>query len=78
MKVIPRNILSKVTGKRIRELRTEAGLSQQALADAVGVSVVTINRIENCVQFPEWDTIVSIADALNVPVDFLRKSEIGA
>lgn len=76
--MIPRQILSKVTSQRIRELRVSAGLSQQALADAVGVSVVTINRIENRAQFPEWDTIVSIADALNVPVDFLRKSEIGA
>src|SRR4030042_3739511 len=39
--------ISKTIGKRIRELRGEAELSQQYLADNLGVSRSSISQIEN-------------------------------
>ena len=51
-------------GARIRQLRVSAGLTQQALSQAAGVSRVTLLRIEKGEQSPRYDTLVSLANAL--------------
>lgn len=50
----------------IKHYRTLAGLSQQQLADSVGVSKGFISAIEGGRSVPNLDMLVQIADALNV------------
>lgn len=57
---------------RIRELRLEAGLSQQALGDRVGVSKMTISDLERGEMRLDLDYMRRIAQALGVmPADLI-------
>ena len=61
--------LKDAVGSRLRSLRMEKGLSQPRLAEAAGVSVDTIYRIEKGKdQDPRLPTYAKLADALGVPV----------
>jgi putative transcriptional regulator len=55
---------------RIRELRFAAGeLTQQQLADAIGVTRQTVNAIEGGKYSPTLEVAFAIADALGVRLD---------
>ncbi|MBY6204461.1 helix-turn-helix transcriptional regulator [Halomonas denitrificans] len=54
---------------RVRELRTSAGMTQQALADAVGVSRQTINAIETGRYMPSLEVALKIAGTFEAPTD---------
>ncbi len=61
---------------RIRELRNEAGLSQQAVADAIGVSKVTISDLERGKMRLDTDYMRRIAQALGVQsADLLSRQD---
>ena len=60
--------------KAARKLR---GMSQLALAEKLHMGYVSVNRWENGVQSPTLDTVVKIAEALNVSPEALL-SEIGS
>ena len=54
---------------RIRELRAEAGgMTQQQLADAVGVTRQTVNAIEANKYSPSLEVAFRIAAAFGVPI----------
>ena len=52
----------------LRVLREKAGLSQQELADLAGISKITIQRIENAKYSVTLDTLISISEALQIPL----------
>lgn len=52
--------------KAIRELRTERGITQEALAHGAGVTVGHLSKIERGLANPGWSTVEAIADALGV------------
>lgn len=52
----------------LRVLREKAGMSQQQLADAAEISKLTIQRIENAKYSVTIDTLISISDALEIPL----------
>lgn len=52
----------------LRVLREKAGMSQQELADTADISKLTIQRIENAKYSVTLDTMVSISNALNIPL----------
>jgi putative transcriptional regulator len=54
---------------RLLGLRTERGLTQAALAEAVGVSRKTINTVENGVFVPSTLLALKLARALGTPVE---------
>lgn len=56
---------------KIKELRTRKGLSQEELAKNCGLSLRTIQRIENGETEPRGDTLQRIAIALGVAPDEL-------
>ena len=56
-------------GNRLNEVRGERGLTQAALAEAVGVSRKTINTVENGVFIPSTLLALRIARALDRPVE---------
>jgi putative transcriptional regulator len=54
---------------RIEELRTQAGLSRQELADRVGVHYQTIGYIERGEYSPSLVLALQISNALGVPLE---------
>jgi transcriptional regulator with XRE-family HTH domain len=57
--------------KRLAELRKEKGLSQQALADKIGMHVIQIRRYEGGKSQPTLEVIRKLAVALGVTSDSL-------
>lgn len=57
--------------KRLRLLREEAGLSQKAVAQIIGVSQQSINKYENHNIEPDIETLIALADCFHVSVDYL-------
>lgn len=55
-------------GSRIRNIRTQSGISQEALADLTQLSVRTIQRIETGETSARGDSLQRIATALNVDI----------
>ncbi|WP_167614134.1 helix-turn-helix domain-containing protein [Maribellus sediminis] len=51
--------------KNIKELRNRKGISQELLAEKSGVSLRTVQRIENGETEPRGDTLVRLAEALD-------------
>lgn len=57
--------------ERLKLLRNEKKMTQQVLADLVGVNRVTYTNWENGKREPELDKIVELATELNTTVDYL-------
>jgi len=60
--------LRKILSKNIKLYRKNSGLSQEKLAETIGLSSQTINDIEGCRTWISDKTIVKIARALNIEV----------
>jgi DNA-binding XRE family transcriptional regulator len=59
-------------GDRLKTLREEADISQQALADAAGCHRFTISKLERGEQEPAWPLVLAICEALDLdPTAFL-------
>jgi transcriptional regulator with XRE-family HTH domain len=56
---------------RVKELRNRKGMSQEILAEESGLSLRTIQRIENGETQPTGDTLKRLSNALNVNPDEL-------
>ena len=52
--------------RRVRQLRTDAGLSQQKVADLAGLSVSAVRMFEYGTREPTFATLVKLAGALGV------------
>lgn len=55
-------------GYRIRSVREDRGLSQEALAGLAGLDRKTVNRIERGTRSPNVDQLAVLAEALAVPI----------
>ena len=58
---------------RILELRKQKGISQEALADQLGVSRQAISKWESEQSTPELDKIILMSDFFGVTTDYLLK-----
>ena len=57
--------------KNLKYLRESHGISQQKLADAIGISQQSVNKYENHQTQPDIVTLIQIADFFHTSVDFL-------
>lgn len=57
--------------KNLKSLRLSKGISQQQLADIIGVSQQSINKYENHNVEPDISLLISIAEYFNTSVDYL-------
>jgi transcriptional regulator with XRE-family HTH domain len=57
---------------RIRKAREQAGLEQTQLADATGLSRVSISNYERGFRTPQPLAFKALAEALKVPEEWLR------
>ena len=55
----------------LKLLRQEYGISQQRLADAIGVSQPSINKYENHNIEPEIEILKRMADYFNTSIDYI-------
>ena len=63
--------MNKTIGKSIKEKRIEQGLSQQTLANLIGVTHASISYWENARQEPSASAIVKLAQFFDVTADYL-------
>jgi transcriptional regulator with XRE-family HTH domain len=57
-----------VFGRRLREVRTKRGMTQQALAEVAGMSEAYISNMEHGLKVPSLTTILRLAVALDCKV----------
>lgn len=55
-------------GQRLREVRQKRNVTQQALADAAGMSLTYISNMEHGLKVPSLTTIIRLAVALDCKV----------
>lgn len=69
----PRRWVTLVDGQRLRALRRQHGLSQEALADQAGISITTVTRLERQHSSPcrTW-TLAALAAALGEPTSDMK------
>lgn len=60
-----------IIGSNISKMRKSASVSQQALADIVGIQQAHLSRIENGKFMPRVDIVSRIAKALGCTIDEL-------
>ncbi len=63
-------------GRRVRKQRTQMGWTQEALAERVNVSTSFIGHVERGTRKASLETLVAIANALNVSLDYLLASSM--
>ncbi len=63
-------------GKRIREERNKAHLTQEILAEKADITVFYLGEIERGEKTPSLDVLIGIADSLNVSCDYLLRDII--
>lgn len=61
--------------EKLYALRKKGGLSQEQLAEQLGVSRQAISKWESGKAVPESDTLVSISNFFNVSLDYLMKED---
>ena len=64
----PRSPEHAALGEAVRRLRVEAGMSQEALAEAAGTDLTQVGGIERGVRNPSYTTLVRLANALETSV----------
>ncbi|MBR5546276.1 MAG: helix-turn-helix domain-containing protein [Clostridia bacterium] len=64
--------------QNIVRLRKHSGMTQEALAEALGVSFAAVSKWERGVATPELDTIVELADLFSISLDALLGYEMRA
>jgi transcriptional regulator with XRE-family HTH domain len=62
------NDIKKRFGKRLRKLRRNKDLTQEQLADMVGVSLSFIGQLERGESGPSLETVQKIAEVLEVDI----------
>ena len=55
----------------LKLLRKESGISQQKLADSIGMSQQSINQYENHSVEPDIETLSRMADFFNTSIDYI-------
>ena len=63
-------------GKHIKKYRTEAGWSQEELADRVYVSRQTISNWENDKSYPDIKSLVLLSEIFSISIDILIKGDV--
>lgn len=58
-------------GERLKQARIRKGLSQQQLADMIGVSKVSISEYENGNRIPLLENFIQLIDILELSADYL-------
>ena len=61
--------------ERLKQAWIESGMTQGTFAWKSGVTAASINKILNGWHFPTLETAVAMANALNLSLDYLLRTE---
>ena len=68
--------IKKTLGKRIQYIRKSKNITQEKLAELIGINVSSISHIENGKYFPTAENLNSILFALNIyPYELFNKED---
>lgn len=67
---------AKLVGSRIRDIRQHRGLTQAELAQQVNMSLKHISAIECGIRLPSLDTLVAIANELQIDTNTLLQDSL--
>lgn len=73
--VAKRKDIDPAFGRRLRELRDAAGLTQADLGEKAGMLPGVIARLERAEREPGWGTVLKLAQALGVSTDEFRAAD---
>jgi transcriptional regulator with XRE-family HTH domain len=62
-------------GKKIRELRHRDGITQETLAEVLGVTSQAVSRWESMTSYPDMEIVPSIANYFDISIDELLSSD---
>ena len=62
--------------EKLMDLRRKAGLSQEQLADRLGVTRQSVSKWESGTAMPELVKLISLSDIFGVSVDYLVKDRL--
>ena len=62
-------------GSKIKKSRTEAKITQEQAAEALGTSRQTISNWENEKSYPDIASVLKMSDLYGVSLDFLLKGD---
>ncbi len=65
----------KTLGNKINELRKQAGLTQDELAEKMDVSPQAVSKWENDLSMPDVNMLVKLSDLFSVTLDYLLKDK---
>lgn len=65
----------KKTGSFLKELRKEKGLTQEQLAEILGVTNRSVSRWENGVNMPDFDLVIELANYFEVSIEEFLNGE---
>lgn len=68
----------KTLGIRIREARKSQKMTQEALAEKIGIGTVYLSELERSLKTPSLEIFVRIVEALDVSADYLLRDEVEA
>jgi len=60
--------VNQALGRRIRDVRKQAGISQGELAEMTTLSRTSINKVEHGTQVASFDSVFQIANALGLTI----------
>jgi transcriptional regulator with XRE-family HTH domain len=66
----------KAIGRRIKAARERKGLTQEELAEEVNLSPMHVSVIERGVKLPKLETLINIANVLDVSADVLLQDVV--
>ena len=69
-------VLMKVFSEKLLELRRQAGLSQEELADRLGVTRQSVSKWEGGAAMPELSKLIALSELFSVAVDYLVKDRL--
>jgi transcriptional regulator with XRE-family HTH domain len=75
----PMAVEAEIFGKRLRQLRTNAGWTQEQLAEAAGITTTYTSDLERGTKVPSLTILLRISRAFKMPVaELLRDFSIDA
>lgn len=60
-----------ILGKTLREARENAGLTQKALAELIGISTAALSKYENGEQQPSKDVLINMSTVLDISINMM-------
>lgn len=63
-------------GQKLRQARLDSGLTQEAVAERVGVSRQTVSNWENNRSYPDIASVITLSDLYSLTLDELLKGDV--